>query len=246
MVRMVNNNNVTMSRDDILNALLDTAEKDLYVSRELYNKGYYAPSIFYLQQGVEKLNKYLYGRIYTNLNENELENLFKKIGHNFTKSVREAIIKLDKQLKRLKTKDSNASELELYLEQFTEKLDMCAESTVDFNLLKESLDFIDTRPSYGMNLTLSELSQIKSFKNYYDYSIDSVYLIKNIKSILKAFSIQFFFDKYDLINTTRYPTMSNQYASPYKYYNKDNELVKEFNYILEQLSKILKDLRSKD
>jgi len=37
----------------------------------------------------------------------------------------------------------------------------------------------------------------------------------------------------------RYPRVT---TSSYKYYNKDNEFIKEFKYVHEQISKILKDI----
>jgi hypothetical protein len=121
-------------------------------------------------------------------------------------------------------------------------LDTLAETQVDFNTLKGILGSVETLDV--MNLISSELNQIELIlkKSNYNLNIDLVYLTNNIKSILKAFCIQLFFDRYDLISMVRYPTKSNKYTSPYKYYNKDNEFVKEFKYIHEQISKILKDI----
>lgn len=242
---METNNYNNISIDYVLNNLLETAKQDLNVSKELYKKGYYAPSLFYLQQGLEKLNKYLYGRIYPSTSISKLEKLFMELGHNFTKSIQKTLSNSLKQLKRYTNKNSYVyTELESFLRQFNEKLMSVDKAQVDFNSLKESLNFVETFPSYGMNLMSSELSQIELIlkKSNYNLNIDLVYLTNNIKSILKTFCIQFFFDRYDLISTVRYPTKSNKYTSPYKYYNKDNEFVKEFKYIHEQISKILKDI----
>jgi HEPN domain-containing protein len=243
---METNNYSNISIDYVLNNLLETAKQDLNVSKELYKKGYYAPSLFYLQQGLEKLNKYLYGRImYPSMSISKLEKLFMELGHNFTKNIQKTLSNSLKQLKRYTNKNSDVyTELESYLRQFNEKLMSVAKAQVDFSALKGSLNSVETFSSCGMNLISSELNQIEPIlkKSNYNLNIDLVYLTNNIKSILKAFYIQFFFDRYDLISMVRYPTKSNKYTSPYKYYNKDNEFVKEFKYIHEQISKILKDI----
>jgi len=120
---METNNYSNISIDYVLNNLLETAKQDLNVSKELYEKGYYAPSLFYLQQGLEKLNKYLYGRISPSMSISELEELFRKLSHNFTNNILKNLSDIRKQLKKHKNENSNAcKELESFLKQFNERL----------------------------------------------------------------------------------------------------------------------------
>gem|GEM_PF-5966448 len=238
-----------MSIDDMLNNLLDTAEKDLAVSKQLYDKGYYAPSIFYIQQSVEKLVKYIYGKINNDLDITQLEKLFKKLGHNFLDSIYKIINK--------RNQDTNLNLK--YLKEFKEEVEKSkkqAEQAVNFKILQDALNELENTDPNLLESKIRNLLESK-IRNEFNLivndstrsnklNIDKLninYLIKNIKPVLKAYFVQYFFDHYDLINTTRYPTKNNKYESPYKYYDNNNEFIKHFNYIHEQVSKIFKDLK---
>ena len=226
-----------MSIDDMLNNLLDTAENDLAVSKQLYDKGYYAPSIFYIQQSIEKLNKYILGKITKPLEITQLENSFKILGHNLL----DGIYKTINQILKI---NQNINLNLKYLEEFNEELKKHKKQTVDFKILQDALNNLE-------NIVTNTNLLTRMCNTYNSIINDSVrsnipnidYLIKNINIVLKAFFVQYFFDHHDLINTTRYPTKNNYYKSPYKYYDNNNEFIKHFNYIHDQISKIFKDLK---
>lgn len=218
--------------------LLDISQEDFKASSLLYNNGFYPQALFYLQQSIEKLIKYL-GLKDEVIKQDEL---VKKISHKSTLIFKRAMIKYQHLDDENKDADVNNDfqDLNNQIEKLPENkiLDVIlskiletlkVKSLVPPNIDSEQSfeDFYNFLKRTDPNTpNLDDFIDDKSFKQiaqemFDDFKTD---LDDNIKGIAILFYINIITER--LVSSVRYPDINNM-INPSERYNSNNQLIRE-------------------
>lgn len=235
---------------------LEIAFEDLNASQELYNSNHFPHSIYFLQQSIEKIVKFI------GLNNKIIKasDLMRPIGHKTSKIFKKETIKYQK-LTEFDTKEELLSDFQR-VAQFihdTPDAQLIPELKVIINsfnnsssegLLASALDSQDNLISFIKQYDESGEIDIKQLKEYFEnpqYNEFLMGFMKKLKSNLayyvKAIQVLFvltsYFEKF--VSTVRYP--DNQFNLPSYTYSSSNVLVKSVPYFQKETYSCLKRIQ---
>lgn len=238
----------------------DISKEDLETSKLLFENNFYPQSLFYFQQSIEKLIKYL------GLKDEiiSMQDLKLKVSHNSSLIFKKALIKY---------KNHNNSSVDFDINKEFQELDEIIKKTPDEKvlevILKNIFDILTNKPELPF-----EIEKIENFEDLYQVlkklspdmpqleelrQIDNHKLFKPIaEKMLKDFKagfseyiqgiiILFYINTISqrLVSAVRYPNL-NQMINPSEIYNKVNPLVKELPTLHKALEYSLETIKTKE
>jgi HEPN domain-containing protein len=240
--------------------LIEISKEDFEASKLLYENCFYPQSLFYFQQSIEKLIKYL-GLKCELIKEHDLK---RKIGHDSNLIFKEAITKYQ---------NLNISNFDLDINMKFQKLNESMENLSNDKILEiiitNIFNTLENKPELPFDIekikTFEDLYQVLKKLNPDDPGLEELRLINNDKlfnsitaKMLQEFKlgfndyiqgviILFYLNTISqrLVSAVRYPEFDPM-INPSQKYNKEHSLVKELPTLFKGLEYSLATIRMKD
>lgn len=222
---------------------LEIAFEDLKVSKELYNSQYFPQAIFYLQQSIEKIVKYVGLK-----NETiSVEELMKPIGHKTSKIFKKELVRqisntpfnseedLFKEFQVLDNiiqKEDDSTLIPSLKEQIDDFLS-APETDFPISSLKTPEDIIEFLKNNNAEESLiTDLQKKINDQKFYDFIINRIGSFiplqpKYLKAIQVLFILTCYFEK--AVSLVRYP-IADSFENPSTIYTQKHILVENLGY----------------